>query len=72
MIGFLRRLTPDQQVTALFLLVFGVLALASAALLLLSMRERDPATAGGRPSHLHCEDEASTPSSILGQTPGPS
>lgn len=44
MIGFLRRLTPDQQVTALFLLVFGVLALASAALLLLSMRERDPAT----------------------------
>ena len=37
---FLRQLTPDQQVTALFLLVFGVLGLASAALLGFSLRER--------------------------------
>ena len=40
MVGFLRRLTPDQQVTVLFLLVFGVLALATAALVIVSLRER--------------------------------
>ena len=39
MVSFLRKLTPDQQVTALFLLVFGVLTLATVALVVLSLRE---------------------------------
>nr|WP_315183143.1 phosphatidate cytidylyltransferase [uncultured Albidiferax sp.] len=39
--AFLRALSGSQQVAALFLLVFGVLSLASAALLLVSLRERD-------------------------------
>lgn len=43
---FLRQLTPDQQITALFLLVFGVLALASGALLFFSLRERAVDAAG--------------------------
>lgn len=38
---FLRSLSGSQQVAALFLLVFGVLSLASATLLLVSLRERD-------------------------------
>ena len=38
---FLRALSGSQQVAALFFLVFGVLSLASAALLLVSLRERD-------------------------------
>ncbi|MDR7379972.1 phosphatidate cytidylyltransferase [Rhodoferax ferrireducens] len=37
---FLRSLTASQQVGALFILVFGVLVLASGALLLVSLRER--------------------------------
>ncbi|WP_394790506.1 phosphatidate cytidylyltransferase [Rhodoferax sp.] len=37
---FLRSLSATQQVSALFLLVFGVLVLASGALLLVSLRER--------------------------------
>jgi len=40
MITFLRQLDSTQQVAALFLLVFGVLTLATVGLLLLSMRER--------------------------------
>jgi len=38
---FLRSLSATQQVGALFILVFGVLLLASGTLLLLSLRERD-------------------------------
>ena len=38
---FLRALSGSQQVAALFILVFGVLSLASAALLMVSLRERD-------------------------------
>lgn len=38
---FLRALTDSEQVAALFVLVFGLLSLASAALLLVSLRERD-------------------------------
>jgi len=38
---FLRSLSGTQQVGAMFVLVFGVLLLASGALLLLSLRERD-------------------------------
>lgn len=37
---FFRSLSPDQQVGALFILVFGLLGLASVAALLLSLRER--------------------------------
>jgi phosphatidate cytidylyltransferase len=36
---FLRSLTPNQQVTALFLLVFGILVIASVATVLLSLRD---------------------------------
>lgn len=38
---FLRSLTPDQQVSLLFVLLFGTLLLASVVGLLLSMRERE-------------------------------
>lgn len=38
---FLRSLTPDQQVSLLFVTVFGLLALASGVLFLLSLRERN-------------------------------
>ncbi len=38
---FLRALSGSQQVAALFFLVFGMLSLASVALLLVSLRERD-------------------------------
>ena len=40
MTSFLRGLSPDQQVSLLFVLLFGCLTLASATLLVLSMRER--------------------------------
>ncbi len=40
MTGFLRGLTSDQQVGLLFLVVFGLLALATVAGVLLSLRER--------------------------------
>ncbi|HEY9094363.1 MAG TPA: phosphatidate cytidylyltransferase, partial [Hydrogenophaga sp.] len=40
MTSFLRDLTADQQVSLLFVLLFGFLTLTSTALLLLSMRER--------------------------------
>lgn len=47
MFSYLRSLTPSQQVGALFLLVFGVLALVTAAVVLVSVRssneERDEA-----------------------------
>lgn len=46
--SFLRSLTPDQQVGLLFVLLFGVLGLASLISLLVSLRERQtsgPATA---------------------------
>lgn len=38
--SFLRSLTPEQQVSLLFVVLFGLLALASATTLLLSLRER--------------------------------
>lgn len=37
---FLRSLTPTQQVAALFLIVFGLLVIASTTALFLSFRER--------------------------------
>jgi phosphatidate cytidylyltransferase len=37
---FLRSLTPTQQVAALFLIVFGILVVASTTALLLTLRER--------------------------------
>jgi phosphatidate cytidylyltransferase len=40
MTGFLRSLTLNQQIGLLFVLLFGLLALASVAMLLLSLRER--------------------------------
>jgi len=40
MINFLRQLSPTWQVAMLFLFVFGILAVASVTVLLLSMRER--------------------------------
>ena len=57
MTGFLRGLTSDQQVGLLFLVVFGLLALATVAGVLLSLRERrahgdDPALA--EPPPLPC------------------
>lgn len=49
---FLRNLTADQQVGLLFVLLFGLLALASVAALLLSLRDRRPAGEEGRaPAH---------------------
>ena len=44
---FLRSLSPDQQLSLLFVALFGTLLLASSAVFLLSMRERpdgDPVT----------------------------
>ena len=38
--SFLRSLTPDQQVSLVFVLLFGLLLLASGASVLMSMRER--------------------------------
>ncbi|AMO22237.1 phosphatidate cytidylyltransferase [Ramlibacter solisilvae] len=38
---FLRNLTPSQQVAALFLFVFGILAIASISAFLASFRQRD-------------------------------
>jgi phosphatidate cytidylyltransferase len=43
---FLRSLSGTQQVGAMFVLVFGVLLLASGTLLLLSLRERDDTAFG--------------------------
>ncbi len=40
MTGFLRSLSLNQQIGLLFVLLFGLLALASVAMLLLSLRER--------------------------------
>jgi phosphatidate cytidylyltransferase len=40
MTGLLRHLTPDQQVSALFLLLFGVLTLVTLGLVALALRER--------------------------------
>lgn len=46
MTSFLRSLSPDQQVSLVFVLLFGLLALASSVGVLLSLRERRrPATA---------------------------
>lgn len=56
MTSFLRGLSPDQQVSLLFVLLFGALALGSATVLVLSLRERlsneGAAPAGG----LHLKD----------------
>lgn len=43
---FLRNLTPTQQVAALFLLVFGILAIVSTVTLIISLRERRNAEHG--------------------------
>lgn len=43
MYGYLKNLTPTQQVGALFILVFGLLLLASIAAFLLSVHESDDA-----------------------------
>lgn len=53
MTSFLRSLSPDQQVSLLFVLVFGLLTLASGIRLALSMRERkgNQTTAIDVPSH---------------------
>ncbi|MDZ4128574.1 MAG: phosphatidate cytidylyltransferase, partial [Hydrogenophaga sp.] len=40
--SFLRSLTPEQQVSLLFVGVFGLLVLASVGAVLLSLRERHP------------------------------
>ena len=40
MTSFLRSLTPDQQVSLLFVVLFGLLTLASSVVLALSLRER--------------------------------
>lgn len=45
---FLKNLSPEQQIGALFLLVFGLLLLASVASLLVSMREPDDNLKGER------------------------
>ena len=37
---FLRSLTAEQQVSALFIIVFGVLFITSATVFILSLRER--------------------------------
>ena len=37
---FLRNLTAEQQVSALFIIVFGLLFIASATVFMLSLRER--------------------------------
>ncbi len=47
MISFIRNLSADQQVTALFLLVFGVLTLATGVLVALSLRERGDGSPDG-------------------------
>lgn len=44
MYGYLKNLTPTQQVGALFILVFGLLLLASVVAFLLSMHESDDAS----------------------------
>ncbi|MFP8778602.1 phosphatidate cytidylyltransferase [Hydrogenophaga sp. RWCD_12] len=49
MTSFLRSLTPDQQVSLMFVLLFGLLLLASGASVLVSMRERRRGD-GGEPS----------------------
>ncbi|MFZ3160272.1 MAG: phosphatidate cytidylyltransferase, partial [Rhodoferax sp.] len=41
----LKNLSPAQQVGAMFVLVFGLLVLASVSLFLLSMREHEDAQA---------------------------
>lgn len=43
---FIRSLTPDQQISLLFVLVFGTLLLASAVGFMLSLRERDDDESG--------------------------
>ncbi|MEK9951829.1 MAG: phosphatidate cytidylyltransferase, partial [Curvibacter sp.] len=43
---FIRSLSASQQVGALFLVVFGLLGLATVVLVLLSLRERHRATDG--------------------------
>ena len=52
-ISFIRNLSADQQVTALFLLVFGVLTLATALLVALSLRERGDGSAEGSDQLMH-------------------
>lgn len=49
--SFLRGLTPEQQLSLVFVLVFGLLLVISAVALLLSMRERGqvPVALGGAP-----------------------
>ena len=51
MTSFLRSLTPDQQVSLLFVVLFGLLALASGITLALSLRERQLAETPSAPRH---------------------
>jgi len=52
MTSFLRNLGVDQQIGLLFVLLFGLLALASVAMLLLSLRERRQADGSEDPARL--------------------
>ena len=52
--GYLRSLTPSQQVGALFLAVFGILVLTTVAMVLLTLRERR--TAHDETRHGELED----------------
>ncbi len=55
MTSFLRSLSPDQQVSLLFVVLFGLLMLASGATVLLSLRERRQAEPDER-QHLRLQD----------------
>ena len=56
MTGFLRSLSLNQQIGLLFVLLFGLLALASVAMLLLSLRERRQSDPMGEHQHQRRRD----------------
>ena len=56
MTSFLRNLSANQQVSLLFVLLFGFLTLASASVLVLSMRDRQPAEGQTLGSGLRLKD----------------
>jgi phosphatidate cytidylyltransferase len=53
MTSFLRSLSAEQQVSLLFVLLFGVLMIATAVGILLSMRDYKAAVADQRSQQLH-------------------
>jgi phosphatidate cytidylyltransferase len=65
--SFLRSLTPEQQVSLLFVVLFGLLALASATHLLLSLQERRkaPESAADAMHRRHTDNHALLRSSWL-------